>query len=184
MNHLAAAAGSDFAQFDPGALVAAVNELRSLGKDGALGAVKRQLIDSEGTEDELQQGLFLVLRLLFEVPEDPGYHPPMLIGIPKNAQPADPRALPWFPLIVIDDIPLTLVTTFVLAGSPEPVEAHVEHFRRTGILRTAPLTIDANVTPAEILDRLIPVYRDAFGVEPKPGQIKMLERQLERIAKR
>jgi len=177
---LASAASSDFASFNPGVLVAAVNALLTLGKDRALDAVERQLAEADRFADP-QHGLFLVLRLLFEVPADPGFHPPMHIGIPSVAAPRDPKTLPHFPLIVVDDVPLLLITTFILGGSPELVEAHLKHFRENGTLRAASLTPKTFVSPAEILDRLIPLYRNAYGIDPAPAQLRMLEQQVRRM---
>jgi hypothetical protein len=178
---LASAASSDFANFNPGVLVAAVNALLTLGKDCALDMVERQLAEADRFADP-QHGLFLVLRLLFDVPADPGFHPPMHIGIPNVAEPGNLKALPLFPLVVVDDVPLLLVTTFILGGSPQPVEAHLKHFRENGTLRAAPLTPKGDLKTTEILDRLIPLYRDAYGVAPKPAQLTMLEQQLRRMA--
>lgn len=177
---LASAASSDFTSFNPGVLVAAVNMLLGLGKDRALDAVERQLVEVPHSADP-QHGLFLVLRILFEVPDDPGFHPPMHIGIPKIAAPRNPKALPYFPLIVVDDVPLLLVTTFILGGSPEVVETHLRHFRENGTLRAAPLAPQTFLSPSEILDDLIPLYRDAYGVEPASTQLRMLEQQVRRM---
>jgi hypothetical protein len=177
---LASAASSDFTSFNPGALVAAVNGLLGLGKDRALDAVERQLGEAAHSADP-QHGLFLVLRLLFEVPADPGFHPPMHIGIPMIAAPRNPKTLPYFPLIVVDDVPLLLVTTFLLGGSPESVEAHSRHFRENGTLRAAPLAPKTFSSPSEILDDVIPLYRDAYGSEPASTQLRMLEQQVRRM---
>jgi hypothetical protein len=178
---LAAAASSDFANFNPRVLVDAVNALLRLGKDGALDAIERQLAETNRAADP-QTGLFLVLRLLFAVPPDPGFHPPMHVGIPAPAVLRHPKILPHFPLVVVDDVPLLLVTTFLIGGSPQPVEAHLRHFRETGVLRSTPLTPKASVRPAEILDRLTPLYLAAYDVGPTESQIEMLEQQIRRMA--
>lgn len=180
MTLLAAAASSVFTTFNPGVLVAVVNTLLALGKYGALDAVERRLAEADRIADP-QHGLFLILRLLFEVPADPGFHPPMHIGIPNVAAPRDAKTLPHFPLIVVDDIPLLLITTFIMGGSPELVEAHLKHFHDNGTLRTAPLTPKTFLSPAKIIGHLIPLYRNAYGIEPAPAQIKMLEQQLRRM---
>jgi len=176
---LAAAAGSDFVSFDPGALVAAVNALLPLGKDGALDAVERQLDGADRVADP-QHGLFLVLRLLFAVP-DSGSHPPVRIGIPEALEPHDASVLPYFPLLVVDDIPLLLVTTFLLGGSAERVETHVHHFRAHGVLRGTPLRPRADLGPTVVLDHASTLYRRAYGESPRPGLRAVLEEQLNRL---
>lgn len=179
MPHLTAAAGSDFTHFDPGALVTAVNALLPLGKDGALGAVERQLKTADRVADP-QHGLFLVLRLLFELPES-GVQPPVRIGIPKALEPGDPTVLPYFPLLVVDDVPLLLVTTFLLGGSAEPVEAHLAHFREHGVLRRTPLRPGTDLGTAAVLDHAAALYRRAYAEDPQPGLRAMLKEQLDRL---
>ena len=180
MIQLTAVANSDFARFNPGAFIAAVNALLPLGKDGALAAIERYLVAADRSRDP-QHGLLLVLRLLFEVPAS-GFHPPLYIGIPKTIQPADPKSLPHFPLILIDDIPLLLVTSFLIGGLAQPVEDCLKYYRENGILRAAPLNPPAAVAPAEILQHAAQLYRRAYGQDPKPAQLKMLAEQLQRMA--
>jgi hypothetical protein len=49
--------------------------------------------------------------------------------------PQDPKRIPRFPVILLDDIPFLMVTGYSLQGSAEPVEMHVEYFRKNGKLR-------------------------------------------------
>ena len=179
MSQLTAAANSDFARFNPGALIAAVNALLPLGKDGALAAIERYLASADRSQDP-QYGLLLVVRLLFEVPAS-GFHPLLHIGIPKTIEPADPKSLPHFPLMLIDDIPLLLVTTFLIRGSAQPVEGYLKYYRENGILRAGPLTPPATVVPSEILHRAAQLYRHAYGSDPKPSQLEILAEQLQRL---
>lgn len=180
MTSLTAAAKSNFDRYDPGAVIAAVNSLLPLGKEGALAAVEQHLASADRSADP-QHGLFLVLRVLFDVPAA-GHHPPLSIGIPESAEPADLDFLPHFPLVVVDDIPLLLITTFLIGGSAEPVEAKVKYYRENGVLRARPLTPPVPVDPAEILPRAAYHYRRAYGRDPQPSQLKMLEEQLQRMA--
>ena len=182
MSALASAASSDFPRFDPGPLIAAVNELLPLGKHGALAAIENHLAAADRSKDP-QHGLFLVLRLLFQVPAS-GFHPPMFIGIPKAVEPSDPKSLPYFPLLVVDDIPLLLITTFVLGGAAQPVEAHLRYYRETGTLRAAPLAPPAPADRAQILSRAAHLYRLAYGEDPKSALLEMLEGQLQRWSER
>jgi hypothetical protein len=179
MARLASAAGSHFVRYDPGALVAAVNALLPLGKDKALDAVEHQLVSADRAADP-QHGLFLVLRLLFEVP-DSGSQPTMRIGIPEALKPHDPRVLPYFPLLVVDDIPFLLVTTILLGGSAERVETHLDHFRALGVLRGTPLQPRADLAPEVVLDHVTALYRRAYGVDPKSGLRVEIEGQLSRL---
>ena len=179
MTQLTAAANSDFTRFNPGALIAAVNALFPLGKEGALAAIEQHLASVDRSADP-QHGLFLVLRVLFDVPAA-GFHPPLQIGIPKAAEPPDLKSLPYFPLLVVNDIPLLLVTTFLIGGSTEPVESLVKYYRENGTFRARPLTPAVATDPIEILQPAAQQYRHAYGQEPKPAQLKMLEEQLLRM---
>jgi hypothetical protein len=175
---LTAAAGSDFAHFDPSVLVAAVNALLTLGKDEALATVERHLVATDRATDPAH-GTFLVLRLLFDLP-DSGDQPPIRIGVPGVLEPRDTAALPYFPLLVVDDVPLLLVTTFLLGGAAEPVEAHLAYFRAYGVLRSAPLQPRTDLGAPAVLAHADALYRKAYGQGLPPGVRAVLEAQLER----
>jgi hypothetical protein len=121
-------------EYDPLSTVRIVNALQPLGKERALEAVSSYL---RGRRTR-RQGLFLVLRALFAVPDPPGYMPRVHIGR-THPEPRDPRRAPRFPLLLVDDVPLMLVRGYTLAGYPEPVLHHVDEFRRWGVFRNKPL---------------------------------------------
>ena len=124
---------------NPRSLIQTVNRLQPLGKDKALAALSEFLRVADGFTTGQRTELFLVLRLLFDVPEDPGYMPPMRVGGPNPENFQDPKLLPRYPLVLIDDIPLYLIWGYMLAGFPQPVEEHIEYFRKYGKLRDHPL---------------------------------------------
>jgi len=126
-------------QYDPLRLIRAVNALQPLGKEKALALVAEYLRVSSWLDDPGREGVFLLLRALFEVPDPPGHMPPMMVGAPSPAAPSDPKALPRFPLLIRDDIPFLLVTGYALGGAPEPPERHLEYFREHGVVRAHPL---------------------------------------------
>ncbi len=126
--------------FNPRTIIQIVNRLQPLGKEKALAAIDEYLRVAPRWESwPAREGLFLVLRVLFDVPEDPGYMPWMHLGLPNLQRPFDPKRLPHFPLVLLDDIPLLLIRGYELAGSPEPVEVHVDYFRKHGQIRAKPL---------------------------------------------
>ena len=123
------------AQLDPLALIRAVDALQPLGKERALAAIDEYLRVSSSFDDGGREGVFLLLRALFDVPASG--MPPMMVG---GAQvPTDPAALPRFPLAIVDDVPLKLVRGFALAGEAEAPETDVAAFRKLGTLRAKPL---------------------------------------------
>jgi hypothetical protein len=170
---LEAASSSDFSTYDPTTVINAVNALVSLGKDGALAAIDKFLARQD-PEDNPRQGLFLVLRVLFDA--DP--HPPLRLGGAPLGPPRDPAAMPRFPIVVVDDVPLMLISGYTLAGLPEPLSSHLDYYRNHGTLRAAPLT------PAQGVDRraaFAKVYQSAYGAPPEPGVRGFIDDQLHRL---
>jgi hypothetical protein len=167
------ASSSDFARYDPGAVIAAVNQLVPLGKDGALAALDGFLAQKNLAKDP-HQGMFLVLRVLFDA--EP--HPPMRLGGSRPAAPASISALPRFPIAMVDEVPLMLVASYTLRGLAEPVTTHVEHYRTNGTIRAAPLA------PARGPDRLatfVAQYHAAYGVPPSDDERAFVAAQLDRL---
>jgi hypothetical protein len=172
---LSLAADEDFAHYQPQPVIAAVNALLPLGKDGALAAIESHLAE-QNLETDSEAGLFLVLRTLFEVPNPPGYHPPLRLGGSSPPPPSDSKSLPHFPLVLIDDRPLLMVTGFALGGDTEPVSTHIEHFRAAGTLRKQPLA--PSQSSAAVLEQFETLYRHAYGKPPSPHEIAFIEAQL------
>ncbi len=139
-------------RFDPLAVIQIVNTLQPLGKERALAAMREYVRVSSAHADRAREGLFVILRVLFEVPGDPGHHPPMFVGAPAPPAPSDPRRLPRFPVILEGDVPLLVVSGYMLGGMPQPVSQHLDHFARVGQLRARPLRpVD---DPLSLLDRI------------------------------
>ena len=167
---------------NPLAYIRIVNTLQPLGKDKALAAIDEYLrVSSEIFSDRIP--LFLVLRLLFEVPADPGFMPRMRVGAPSVAEPKDPKFLPRFPWVLLDDVPLNLVNGYMLAGLRQPVAEHVEYFRKNGKLREHPLRPSNN--PLRVLDNLehspLWIYRDLPGSPGYQWAKGLLAEQLLRL---
>jgi len=125
--------------FDPLPLIQVVNRLQRLGKEKALAALSEYLRVASRQHERGREGVFLVLRVLFDVPEDPGYMPEMIVGAPCPDGPRNPFRLTRYPILLQDDVPLLLVSNYMLAGVAENPERHVRYFRRVGRLRDKPL---------------------------------------------
>jgi hypothetical protein len=125
--------------FDPMMLVHAVNRLQPEGKEHALSAL-RLFLDvarAKGLEDE---GVFLILRALFELPPGTKAFPRMMVGAPDwEPAAADAARLPRFPLAIESDLPLFLVNGYTLAGKAENPRVHLEWCARNGVLRATTL---------------------------------------------
>jgi len=166
------ASTSDFAAYSPSRLIDAVNALVPLGKAGALAAIDGFLHKRDLAADP-HHGLFLVLRVAFDA--DP--HPTVKLGASVPAAPAS--GLPRFPIVMVGDAPLLVVSRFALRGLAEPVTAHVEYYRQHGTLRAAPLA------PASAADRMSEFdkqYTAAYGAPPTPAVHEFVKTQLSRMA--
>lgn len=167
------ASSSAFATYHPGTVIEAVNALVLLGKDGALAAIEGFLGKQDLAKDP-HQGLFLVLRVLFEA--DP--HPPMLLGGSRPAPPSSPSSLPRFPIMIVDDVPVMLVASYTLRGLPEPVTTHVEYYRKHGTLRAAPLAPSAGPDRMAAYARQ---YQAAYHAPPSDAERALVRAQLDRL---
>ncbi len=127
------------ATLEPLRLIRAVNVLLPLGKTRALDVVDEYLRVSSDLDDPGREGVFLLMRVLF----DPPSQVPMMVGGPTLQPPKDPTLLPRFPLILVDDVPYKLVGGYQLGGLPQTPESDVAVFRKAGTLRTKPLAPSA-----------------------------------------
>ncbi|MFN0054307.1 MAG: hypothetical protein ACKV0T_19195, partial [Planctomycetales bacterium] len=150
-------------KYNPRKVIRAVNLLQPLGKEKALVAIDEFLRVTSSWHDESREGMFLVLRTLFEVPDDPGYMPTMNVGAPHPVMPKDPKLLPRFPIALEGDIPFLLVEGYSLFGEGEHPEQHVEYFRQHGKLRAKPLQPAGN--PFAELDKFSKSPRWIFKQE-------------------
>ena len=125
--------------YDPLSVIQAVNALRPLGKEKALSVIGEYLRVTSDF-DQTQEGIFPVLRVLFDVPEDPGYMRRMRVGMPTPRNPEDLKLMPRFPIVMQDDIPFLVVRGYILIGVPESPWSNVDHFWSHGTLRTEPLS--------------------------------------------
>jgi hypothetical protein len=167
------ASSSSFATYDPSHVIAAVNALLPLGKDRALAALDA-FVAGVDLAKEPRQGLFLVLRVLFEADA----HPPMQLGGSRPPPPASASAIPRFPIAIIDDVPLMLVESYTLRGLPEPVTAHLDYYRVNGTLRAAPLAPKAGVDRMAAFEAL---YHRAYGTAPPALERAFVQAQLARL---
>jgi hypothetical protein len=174
---IAAAADMLVANYRPRPIIDAVNALIPMGRSGALAVLDAHLRHHDaGTPHD---GLALLLRVLFEVPPT-GTHAPLRLGGTVPPAPADPRVLPRYPIVLLNDVPLLLVTGYALGGDTEPVTASLRELRRRGAMRKVRLA-PHGYTDA-IRRRLRGIYRLAYGDEPTAALEDWVGRQLEDVA--
>jgi hypothetical protein len=165
------ASSSDFTAYDPTAVIEAVNALIPLGKAGALAALDKFIAGRDLARDP-HQGLFLVMRVLF----DAAPHPPLRLGGSRLNPPDPATALPRFPILMVEDVPLMLVDAYELAGLPEQLSTHLDYYLQHGEL-IAPLR------PAKVDRRaaFVQRFQQAYGVPPDRAEIDHIDAQLGRL---
>jgi hypothetical protein len=170
------AATMSIEEYNPARIVHAVNALQPLGKDMALERIASCLSSHDKATDA--QGLFWVLRALFDVPAGQVF-PPVRIGQPSIPPPADPGKLPRFPIMMVQDIPFLVVSGYDLGGMPEPVDAHVTYFRDHGVLRDKLLSLPGSVAGLE--QEILRQWRVAYGDTYAEEALRAMRPQIARI---
>lgn len=154
--------------YNPRSVIRAVNALQPLGKEKALAAVAEYLRVSPGSFDaHAIDGMFLVLRTLFEIPNPPGHMPVMLVGEPSPMEPEDRTKIPRFPIYIQDDIPFLMVSGYSLFGRAEDPRSHLNYFREHGVIRSLPLVPPPDPT-ASIRRALDALSNNGIGPDEAP----------------
>ena len=122
---------------DPLHLIRVANYLQPLGKDKALAIIGEYARTLDVGVDETW--LFLLLRTLFDVPKPPGHMPNMYIGAMTPSPPNDRPSIPRFPIIIVDDVPFSVLWGVTVGGSPQHVLEHVDFFQKHGTIRAMKL---------------------------------------------
>jgi hypothetical protein len=156
------APGEDNGPYDPLVVIKIVNTLQALGKEKAVAAVDEYLRISDENSYGARLGLFLVLRVLFDVPENEGGIPRMFEGTPS-------LLMPRSPILMKRDIPLAMPEGFMLNGQHQPVEEHVAYYRQHGLLRSKPLKPTDD--PLSILDEAMNLWRSIHEDVVTPWQM-------------
>ena len=124
-------------QYDPVLSITVVNQLLPYGKIAVLDVLS-QLADSADIYNGAS--MMLLLRLLFAVPQNPGYFPRMIIGdvFPHNLP--DHRRVPRYPMILHKDIPLVPIVGLIQVGAGiQPAKEHIDYYRSHCTLLQSPL---------------------------------------------
>ncbi len=123
--------------YNPLTVIQIVNALQPLGKDKALAAISEYCrVTGILQGNSGRQGVCLVLRVLFDVPADTGFMPPLW----PPALSKDPKRFPRLPILLQDDLPLFLKSgpSGIRGMLPGP-ESDLAYFREKGRLREKPL---------------------------------------------
>lgn len=126
---LAAVSSLNGHEFDPRALVDAVNALATLPHGPILDVITEYLRVAPGWMALDTQSIFLVLRAVFDPPR--GEHPSLALGAPDVAASAvTASGFGAFPLAIVGDVPVLLVSGYMLGGMPQQPESVLPWYRR------------------------------------------------------
>lgn len=173
------APGLDGYSYNPLPVITIANTLQPLGKEKALAAIAEYIRVSSKWSGfgEARYGIFLVLRVLFDVPGSVDPIQAVAFGAPFPPGPKDPHRLPRFPIALVDDIPLMLVSGYSLAGMATPMEEVVAFFRDNGELH--PTLLAPTNAPLSAIVHLMHssqwVYADAKLQQPGGFSFGMVE---------
>jgi hypothetical protein len=151
--------------YNPLPLIRIVNTLQPQGKEKALAAIGEYVRVSNPWSNT---GLFLVFRVLFDLPDDIDPREAGSFGMPEPSGPKNPHQIPRFPIALVEDIPIMLAGGYTLEGMATPMETVLEFFRANGHLRSK-LLVPSN-EPLAALPKLISskqwIYADSKLAEP------------------
>lgn len=168
-----------FEDYNPQYVISAVNALRELEKKEALRQIEQYIDHHQDANESL--GVFWVLRVLFDVPSDPGF-PPVALGKPDIPPPENVELFPRYPIVLVQDVPFLVVHGYMLRGLPVTVTEHVAYFKAHGSIREKPLHPVA--TSAAIEEEFTQLWSAAYGEEYKAVTLHTIRAQLARMAGR
>lgn len=136
LGHVSAAPLAKGREFSPRAMIGAVNTLRMLGKDVAFAVIEEylRLETSECLDIDASERVLLLARVLFDMPKTTDSWPEFMAGASSPPPPRDRTAVPRFPIIVVDDVPLCIVSGYASVGPAESPEADLAVYKRRAIL--------------------------------------------------
>jgi len=133
--------------FHPGRALTAMQALMELPEADRVPLLRQYAKTRIG----VPEGVFAVVRALVEVPSkdqaaspwpgvlQPGHLRPPALGGPSPAQPDDLTMVPRWPVVMLEDVPLVVVSDYVLGGKAEPLAMHLEGLEEA-TWRTKPLS--------------------------------------------
>src|SRR5690554_1440074 len=134
-------------QFDPIFICEIANDLNPLGKNEVLSKIDSFYKNNRESSDNF--GLFLLLRIVFEVPENTAY-PEIKIGKFDIDRPQDKKAIRRFPIMISNELPFLVITDYFMGGLPESLDSHIQFYKEFGTLKKEGYKLQINY-PAEKL---------------------------------
>ena len=134
-------------EFNPLALIRAVNGLHSLGKEQALAVLRRYFelieliadIERSWEYNINPKRIFLIARLLFVRNDSNPQMPKLLLGLPDVEPSSKDNSWPLFPLAIERQIPFFMVQGYSIGGRGASPLPHLDYCQQQCQLRHQPL---------------------------------------------
>ena len=171
--------------FDPASYIRAVNRLRGEEAPALLEQLRtytNTILNGSAILEESAKVFFLV-RLLFVTKKAGQPFPPIKIGTPLDSGTPPAKAFPLYPLALVEDVPLLIVSGFMLGGLPQSPLDHLDFCQKECRLRPDPLRPPDN--PLSLADQLLTSkawYRETQGAEGDDDRT-ILQAQLLRLVR-
>lgn len=138
--------------FNPQILVKVTNDLRALGKNGALALLRKYNSMSMTDQGANPENTWLVARAVFVPEREHEALPELHLGKPDVQDPGSALA-PLFPLYVYEGMPWLLVGGYVTGGEALPAAEYLNWVERFATVLPEPLVPTDN--PLDSVDRFI-----------------------------
>ncbi|MGK0358549.1 MAG: hypothetical protein ACI9U2_000838 [Bradymonadia bacterium] len=133
----------DARAYDPVPVIAAVNHLQPMGKAKGVAAIRTWLKARRAAKMQPPTAIFAVLRVLLRAPSGVSLatrlRPPALGGPVPAPTEMQTAHLPNFPILILDDVPMSVVEGYVLGGLPESAGMYLKYLEAGGQWRAAKL---------------------------------------------
>ena len=119
-------------QYDPGPVIAAVNHLQPMGKAKGIAAIRAWLKARRVAKKGPPTAIFAVLRVLIVRTNQGSLRAPRLgAPVPKPTE-KQLEYLHAFPIMTLDDVPMSVVEGYALGGMAEPASMYLDYLEKEG----------------------------------------------------
>lgn len=171
------------ANWNPMSVIRIVNAFSDLEKESGHTIIEEYVRICPDTM-EVHQQVGLVLRVLHEVPLEPGYFPELKFGA-SGVRPKDPKLLPRFPIHFVNEAPLFVAHGYMFAAAV-PSDKHtldlLDWYKLNGIWRRTRIRDSFSEMEIEVIKDEIPeLIQQCLGVDPVSAMVYILSAQLENL---
>lgn len=155
-------------EFDPIFITEIANEFIPLGKKEILSSIDSYYQSNKESSDHF--GLFLLLRIIFEVPKMNSY-PDIKIGKFDFGKPKNENEIRQFPIMFSNELPFLIVSSYYLGGFPESLDTHIQFYEESGILRENIYKLEITLSEEKLFNDLRKGWCEKYQQENMPEEL-------------